>query len=231
MAARRGACFLYHARVADDVEPSARPPRSWLRSPYFWAAIAGLIAIPAMRPLLRYEPAPPPVLYRLPPFSLTDSAGRPLGSTELEGQVWVADFIFTRCGSICPLLTQAMSRLDRRYRENGIEGIHLVSISVDPEFDTPQVLAEYGAAHGIDPRRWSLLTGPTETIRVLITEGFRFAYDPDPSAPADGSDLIEIAHTGKLVLVDRHGGVRGLYDIDESGLDEIYHRSQHVLAE
>lgn len=223
---------LYHAPVVDDLEPAKVARRPWLRSPYFWAAIAGLIAIPAIRPLLRYEPAPPPVLYRLPPFSLIDSAGRPFGSVELEGRVWVADFIFTRCGSICPLLTQAMSRLDRRYRENGVEGIHLVSVTVDPEFDTPDVLAGYGGAHGIDPGRWSLLTGPPEAIRSLITEGFRFAHEPAPGAdPAAGGDLIEIAHTGKLVLVDRQGGVRGLYDIDESGLDELYHRSRHVLAE
>jgi protein SCO1/2 len=206
-------------------------PRSLLRSPFFWAALGGLIAIPAMRPLLRYEPAPPPVLYRLPPFSLIDTRGEPFGSAQLEGQVYVADFIFTRCGSICPLLTRAMSRLDRRYRESGVEGVRLVSITVDPQFDTPQVLSEYGAAHGIDAARWSLLTGPPETIRSLITGGFLLAPGDATQGDAHDSELIDIAHTGKLVLVDQRGGVRGLYDIDEAGLDEVYHRSRHVVAE
>ena len=214
--------------------------RSLLRSPFFWATLGGLIAIPAIRPLLRYEPAPPPMLYRVPPFSLVDARGEPFGSAQLEGQVYVVDFIFTRCRSICPLLTQAMSRLDQRYRESGTAGIRLVSVTVDPAYDTPQMLQEYGAAHGIEPDRWSLLTGPPEAIRSLLTEGFRLPLGAEPgqAAPAsdsgpppDEGDLIDIAHTGKLVLVDRQGGVRGLYDIDDAGLDEIFHRSRHVLAE
>jgi protein SCO1/2 len=217
--------------VLDDAGTAARARRGPLwHSPFFWATLAGLITIPAIRPLLRHEPPPPPVLYALPPFSLVDTRGQPFGSAELEGQVWVVDFIFTRCASICPLLTRAMGNLDRRYRESGTDGVRLVSITVDPGFDTPAVLGEYASAHGIDLDRWTLLSGPEHAIRALITEGFRFSFEEPPRDEAD-VDLVDIAHTGKLVLVDRSGGVRGLYDIDESGLDELFHRSRRVLED
>ena len=211
--------------------------RSLLRSPWFWATVMALITIPAMRPLLRYEPAPPPVLYQLPQFRLVDSSGAAYGSAELAGQVYVADFIFTRCGSICPLLTRAMQSLDERYREAGVDGVRLVSISVDPAYDTPEVLRTYEQAYGLDPARFRLLTGPEADIRALITSGFRLDYDDgtDSAVPAadsaESEDLIELAHTGKLFLVDQRGAVRGLYSIDEEGLDEVFHRSQHVLNE
>jgi protein SCO1/2 len=201
---------------------------SLFRSPFFWAAIAGLLLIPAMRPLLRFEPAPPPVLGRLPAFTLLDSRGEPFGSDDLRGRVWVASFIFTRCASICPLLTDAMARLDRRYREESVAGVHLVSITVDPEFDTPERLREYAVAHGADPARWTMLTGDPQLVRTLVVDGFR---TPLGEPELRGGSLADIAHTGKLVLVDGSGGIRGYYDADSVGLDEVFHRSRHVLAE
>lgn len=222
--------------VDEEARTAAAPRRrSLLHSPFFWATLAGLIAIPAMRPLLRFEPAPPPVLYPLPSFRLVDAQGEPFGSAELRGQVYVVDFIFTRCGSICPLLTRNMLRLERRYREEGVEGVRLVSITVDPEYDTPEVLRRYGEAHGIDPARFRLLTGPPDAVRSLIATGFRLPFDDGaaavPASESSAADPIELAHAGKLFLVDQDGAVRGLYDIDEAGLDEIFHRSRHVLNE
>lgn len=213
------------APPAASAAPESTPV--W-RNPYVLAVLAGLIIIPLMRPFLRFEPPPPPVIGQLPAFRLTDSLGQPFGSAELEGQVYVVDFIFTRCASICPLLTAAMSRLDRRYVDEGIEGIRLLSVTVDPDYDTPEVLRDYGDAHRIDPARWTLLTGPESEIRELVTGGFKTAIG-EPRA--SGDNLIDIAHSGKFVLVDGRGGIRGYYDTDESGLDEIFHRSQHVLRE
>jgi protein SCO1/2 len=116
--------------------PRTEAAKSLWRNPWFWGIVAGLIAIPAMRPFLRFDPSPPPVIGELAQFSLIDTDGEPYGTSELEDQVWVANFIFTRCASICPMLTTAMSRLDERYVDEGVEGIHLVSITVDPDFDT-----------------------------------------------------------------------------------------------
>ena len=177
--------------------------------------------------MLRREPAPPPVLGPVPEFRLTASGGEAFGTAELEGQVYVANFFFTRCVSICPLLTAAMGRLQQRYDEAGIEGIRLVSISVDPEYDTPERLREYGEERGVDPRRWNLLTGEAEAIRRLVVEGFRTPL----GEPQTNGGLMDIAHSGKLVLVDGGGAIRGYYDSDPTGLDEIFHRSRHVLPE
>jgi protein SCO1/2 len=167
------------------------------------------------------------VLGHLPEFRLTAASGEPFGSAVLDGQVWVASFFFSRCPSICPKLTDAMARLQERYAEAEIDGIHLVSISVDPGYDTPERLSDYGAAHGVDPARWTLLTGEFEVIRDLVYHGFRTPLGvPDPEG-----NLVDIAHSTKFVLVDRQRGIRGYYETDETGLDEIYHRSRSVLKQ
>lgn len=185
------------------------------------------MTITAIRPLLRRIPEPPPVLLTLPEWSLTDSEGRPFGSAELRGEVYVASFFFTRCTSICPLIMKAVSRLQSAYRERGIEGIRLVSITVDPEHDTPEVLREYAEKIQAEPARWTLLTGDLEAIRALLEDGFKVPVGEGTTA----TGVFDIAHTGKLVLVDREGRIRGYYDIDDMGLDEVFHRSRHVLAE
>ncbi len=210
------------ARVTD-----AAGRKSLLKSPYFWAAVSGLIFIPLMRPLLRREPPPPPVLTQLPAFTLTDSTGRPFGKDDLAGHVWVADFFFTRCPSICPLLTRAMSKLDQRYRDAGVD-VRLLSITVDPEHDTPEVLRQFGEEHGIDPERWWLASGDLDSVRNLLVDGFLVGM----GAPeTNETGLVDISHYGKFAIIDGDGGVRGYYAIDELGLDEIFHRSQHVLKQ
>lgn len=199
-----------------------------MRNPLVWTVVIGCVMMTLLRPLMRHIPDPPPVLGQLPAFSLLTTEGQPFGSEELSGQVYVASFFFTRCTTICPFLTQAMSELDARYRREGVEGIHLVGISVDPEHDTTEVLQEYAQLWEIDPQRWTLLTGDLEAIQRLVVDGFMTAMDRQPQAE---NRPLEIAHSGKLVIVDQRGAIRGYYDYDEMGLDEVFHRSQHVLYE
>lgn len=199
-----------------------------LRNPYVWAFVIGIVTLTAIRPLLRHVPEPPPVLFPLPEFSLVASDGTPFGSAELRGQVYVASFFFTSCRSICPAIMQGMARLQDGLSRNEISGIRLVSISVDPEHDTPAVLADYGESLGVDPGRWTLLTGDPERVRQLVVSGFKTPVEP---APPGGAEPMDIAHTGKLVLVDGAGRIRGYYDSNELGLDEVYNRAQHVLRQ
>ena len=213
--------------AAPSVDAPTDGPRSIWRSPYLWAFFAGVLFLTLLRPLLKREPAPPPVLGVLPRFTLISQSGQPFGSDELSGQVFVCDFIFTRCASICPRLTEAMRRLDERYAAEGVSGVKLVSISVDPEYDRPELLTAYAAAHGIEPGRWSLLTGEPAAVRALLVEGFRV---PTGDPVAQGG-LVDIAHSGKFVLVDGESRIRGYYDTDAQGLDEIFHRSRQLLAE
>jgi len=199
---------------------------SFLRSPYLWAFFIGIVVLTLLRPALRFEPDPPVILNDLPDFTLTASTGDSFSKSDLAGRVWVANFIFTRCASICPVLTRAMAELDSRYAEAGID-VHMVSLTVDPEHDTPEVLAEYGERHGVDPQRWTLLTGSQEEVRALVEGGFRTSM----GLPELTGNLVDVAHTGKFVLVDGLGRIRGYYDSDTEGLDELFHRARHVLDE
>jgi protein SCO1/2 len=196
--------------------------------PLLWVGLVGVLAALVLLPeLLRRQRQPPPVLGQLPSFTLLDTEGRPYGDADLRGQVWVADFIFTRCQTICPILTAAMSRLDERYRRRDA-AIRLVSVTVDPDYDTPNVLRAYGRRHGIDPRRWALLTGDREAIRRLVVGSFMLDLG---EVEQTDTGLIEIAHSGKLVLVDGAGRIRGYFGTDETGLEQLYRRSLQIARE
>jgi len=136
----------------------------------------------------------------LPDFYLTDQHRVPVGLATLLGKVWVADFIFTRCVTICPPMTTEMAALQEEF---ATEGLHFVSFSVDPKRDTPEVLSRYAARYGADRNRWSFLTGEKESIYQLAHAGFNLA------AGHQGSDIL---HSTRFVLVDRYGQVRGYYD-------------------
>lgn len=200
----------------------------WYRNIWLWAFLIGIVSVTAIRPFLRRVPPPPPVIATLPDFRLTDQEGRDFARADLEGRVWVANFFFTRCTSICPLLTRAVDRLSTHFHDKGIEDVAFISISVDPAWDTPERLRDYARTHGIDPGRWKLLTGSPEEVRSLVVGGFlKPIGEPET---VDGS-LVDIAHSGELALVDPAGGLRGYYGIDDLGLEEIFHRAQHVAEE
>jgi protein SCO1 len=183
---------------------------------------------PAADPTAYFDPAPQRY-YPMVDFTLTDQDGRPFGLSDLRGKVWVADTIFTRCNAICPTLTggmrdiQAQLRQDPRYDEQ----IRLVSISVDGGHDTPEVLSRYAKAYKADPGRWYFLTGDRETVWSMIGEGLRLAV-----GDAGPDDSMAISHTGKLVLIDRDGMIRGYYDgLNEAGRAKMLVDFWRVLDE
>lgn len=197
-------------------------------NPWLLAALAGLVLIPALRPLLRFEPDPPPVLRQLPEWRLVDQEGKSFGSSDLAGEVYVASFLFTRCATVCPRLTASLRRLERRYREEGVEDARLVSFSVDPEHDTPERLRLYADSRGVPLERWSLVTGSEDALRSIVLDGFAL---PMGERLDLAGGLVDVAHATRLVLVDRGGGIRGYYASDAVGLDEVFHRTRQVLAE
>ena len=137
----------------------------------------------------------------VPHFKLTDAAGGSFQSFDrLEDKVWVANFVFTRCQSMCPVLTKKMRILQREFADR--KDLALVSISVDPAHDTPKRLTEYQSSYEVDPRQWSFLTGEWDAIRHLLKNGFRIGVPDKP-----------IFHTEKFVLVDREMQVLGFYDV------------------
>ncbi len=151
-----------------------------------------------------------PDLGSLPPFSLTDQQGQPLTRDGLAGRPFVADFIFTRCPTLCPAMTSRMAQLQRRLPQ----GIALVSYSVDPEHDTVPVLAEYARAYAAEPR-WRFVTGPRTALHALATDGFHLAAMEIPARERRPGDDGPFLHSTKFVLVDGRGTIRGYYDSDD----------------
>lgn len=204
-------------------------PGDLFRSPWTWAFLVGILVLTALGPLVTRVPPPPPVLGNVGAFSLIDADGRAFGAAELKGKATVVSFFFTRCPSICPVLMHAVKGVQDQIGASGERGVRLLSVTVDPEYDTPERLRDYGKELGVDPARWVLLTGDPAEIRRLATVGFHVSIG-DP-APAGGAGLLDIAHTGKLVLVDPQGAIRGYYDTDSLGLEEVWSRARQVSRE
>ena len=140
----------------------------------------------------------------VPAFQLTNQNGQPFGSTELNGKIWIVDFIFSTCPGPCPMISSRMSELQRPLENSDV---HLVSITVDPEKDTPEVLRGYAEKLHARPGRWDFLTGPKATIYDLSRSGFKLPVTEDSDQPGVP------AHSTRAVLVDRRGTIRGYYDV------------------
>lgn len=152
----------------------------------------------------------PEVLGRLPPFSFTRHDGKPFGSADLEGRLWIADFIFTNCGGICPAMTARMNRLRKQVPGD----VRFVSFSVDPVRDTAPVLARY--AEPFEPgQQWSFLTGGKVDLYSLAVEGFKLeVFESDLGAPSPDGPFM---HSGRFVLVDGERRIRGYYESGDEG--------------
>lgn len=142
--------------------------------------------------------------YRVPDFSLTDQQNHSVSSESLGATVQVVDFFFTSCASICPRMTANMKLVQEAFVS--APALRLLSFTIDPENDTVERLREYGEEHGIDPRRWSLLTGDEDVI-LELSKGFKVrAFE---EMHGEERNLI---HDGTFVLVDPQRRIRGYYD-------------------
>jgi protein SCO1/2 len=144
-------------------------------------------------------------------FSLTDQAGRATSEGSLRGRVWAAAFFFTRCPTICPRITRRMRQLQLAAAKGDVK-LELVSFSVDPDNDTPDVLTAYARQYGADLATWRFLTGDLEVVRRTSEQGFKLALD---GKPTPGADHLGLFHGSHLVLVDGAGQIRGYYRTSE----------------
>jgi protein SCO1/2 len=184
-----------------------------MRRPWLWSVFCvTLLSIPVVATLAaRAQRGDLPHLGQVPAFALVDQAGQPFAAGELDGKVWVADFVFTSCAEICPRLTGEMAKLQRYLINRGADGrARLVSVSVDPERDTPERLAAYAKGFQADPRVWKFLTGPSKQIEEAVVRGFKMGLEKEPEG-----DSFSILHGTKFVLVDARGAIRGYYDSNE----------------
>ena len=138
-----------------------------------------------------------PDLGEVPDFKFTDHRAVPFGKTDLKGKIWVVDFIFTTCPGPCPAMSQFMSELDQLFLDR--PQVAFVSVSVNPAYDTPEVLAEYAKRFRASDK-WHFLTGSEEAVLALSVNGFKIG---------DPNDVI--AHSQRFVLVDASQRIRGTY--------------------
>lgn len=145
----------------------------------------------------------------LPPFKMKSSgAFGAISREDLFGKVWIADFIFTRCNGPCPILTANMAQLQRDLPKEAM----LVTFTVDPDWDKPEILNQYAESFGADPKRWLFLTGEKKALYDLVYEGFKLSLLEEPKHPAG----FRVTHSTKLALVDKKGMIRNYYDGTDS---------------
>ncbi|MFI4860234.1 MAG: SCO family protein [Phycisphaerales bacterium JB063] len=199
--------------------------------------ISAVVFMPGPTKLLPGEPIP------APDFTVTDHAGQTLTHDDLLGEVWVCDFFLTRCTGVCPLLGQSMSNLAQQLNNTrALREVQLISFSVDPEHDRPDVLAEYRDnwrptwSRGSDARweaidtHWRHATAQSQQdFWHVVTDGFKLTVGPNAD-PDDTS--TPISHSSKLVLVDRAGNIRGYYDgLIPSDMEALVADLKRVVAE
>ena len=188
------------------------PARPGIR-PVVWVivfAVAAALIGGAYLSLKNTRPAEPSAplekFAMVPNFQFTDQTGSPFGSENLKGKIWVSNFIFTRCKGPCPLISTRMADLNTKLNKIR-DGVELVSFTVDPEYDTPAVLANYGELLGANPANWKFLTGPTTAINDFVVKGLLQPLSKEP----DGTP----AHSQRFVLVDGEGWIRGFQNGDD----------------
>jgi len=185
------------------------------------AALLFIVALFARHSLVGPRSPAPPVLGEVPPFSLTNRDGRTVTRETLAGSPWIADFVFTRCAASCPLMTDRMAKLAKELDlgepgPNGRPRLRFVSFTVDPDHDTPAVLAAYAARYQAPPA-WLFLTGPQAILHHLSRKGFKLAVEP-----AGGPEKEPILHSTRFVLVDARGRIRGYYDgFDKEAMEKL----------
>jgi protein SCO1/2 len=203
-----------------------------------WIVVVGLLGVAVMWGRARaggddlpyyegrdFTPRWAPTTHRIGSFSLVSQTGTAFTDRDLAGRVHVASFIYTRCSAVCPTLVANLRRVDRAVAD---PALRFVSYSVTPDLDTPRVLADFGREHSLDPARWSLVTGDRSQIYRLARESY---FADDDRIRATIAEPGAYLHTEKVVLVDRDGRLRGVYDATQGfEIDKLIADAIRLLA-
>jgi len=178
---------------------------------FAWGALALLLLAAGALFVMQKEHWPHrelPVYGQVPAFEFTERNSEPFGLNEMLGKICVVDLMFTRCPSACPVMSGKLQRLYNKFAH--IDNVQFVSISVDPDYDTLEVLQQYAARYGVNDRRWAFLRAPMEKVVWLSEHGFKL------------SGKLPTSHSTKFVLVDAQGRIRGYYDsFDDRSVKEL----------
>lgn len=165
------------------------------------------------------------VYHTITPFKLTNQNNKPISEKDVKGKIYVADFFFTRCGSICPKMSSQLTRVQDAFKDN--KGVNILSFSIDPEHDSVEVLKNYANQYKAIDGQWYFLTGNKEDIYQLGVKGFKVTVgDLGKKITAD------YLHSSRLILVDREGRIRGYYDgVSRDDVDKLILEIKVLLQE
>lgn len=171
---------------------------------------------------------PPPAngdtMHRIPPFSFVSQDGKTVTEQDFKGKIYVADFIFTRCPSICPVMTSELTRVQEAFKGN--PDIKILSHSIDPLYDSTQVLKAYGDKHKADYNFWTFVTGDSTKIYDMARCGYFMAIQKSPDS------RLVFDHSDKLILIDKEQRIRGFYSgTKREEVDRLIIEMQILLAE
>ncbi len=210
--------LMSYFREDNLLQKIIRKKRFWL---LFWVLS---FSYPVYRSINRELPQPLPIYYQVPQFTLTNEFNKPFGSTELKGRFYIANFAFTSCPTTCPSLMAKMDLVQKRIRGLGAKAA-IVTFTVDPEVDTPQVLFKYARKRHSNPYIWSYLTGTQAQLEKIVIDGFKVPMGKkeavDKQLEKEKITLFDIAHSEKLVLVDDKGQIRGYYGTERVEMDRM----------
>ncbi len=196
------------------VETSRKLPRTVWVGVLLLGTMVGL-ALFLSAAILKQNHQPLPILGTVADFTLTNQDGQAVTLDYLTNHVWVADIVFTRCAGPCPRMTGQMAELQNSLPAGS--QTRLVTMTTDPDFDSPTVLKKYGEHFKADFNRWTFLTGTKDEIAALARGSLKLSAVPiDPAERTNNADLF--IHTTIFVLVDRHAQLRGVF---ETGGDDV----------
>jgi protein SCO1/2 len=206
--------------------PRQLPRTLWLG----FGLLSGLLGLACLLSLMEINhahPRPLPVIGHVADFTLTNQDGQVTTLASLTNHVWVADIIFTRCAGPCPRMTAQMKSLQQLLPP--ASGAKLITLTTDPDFDTPAILKRYGDRFGADFNRWTFLTGTKSEIAGLAADSLKLSAAPvKPEERKDDADLF--IHTTIFVVVDKHAQLRGIFETGGDGVDWTNTVQSQVLA-
>ena len=164
--------------------------------------------------------------HKIGAFSFTDQTGKTFGLDDVKGKVFVAEYFFSTCGTICPRMTEQMERVHYKFKSN--KDVAILSFTVDPETDTVARLAEYAKQHNANAKQWHFLTGKKEDLYQVARRSF---FVLKPAAVRNQGDVgSDFIHTNNFVLVDRELHIRGYYDgTDPKDVDRLMRDMERLL--
>jgi protein SCO1 len=179
----------------------------------------GLLGLMYLLSLVEYRQARQkalPVIDQIAGFTLTNQDNRVTTLADLTNHVWVADIIFTRCAASCPIMSTQMKSLQDALPPNS--RVKLVTLTTDPDYDTPAVLKRYGQRYGADFQRWTFLTGTKKELGGLATGGLKLGSTP--VSPKDRKSPVDLfVHSTIFVVVDKQARLRGIFQTEGEGVD------------